>query len=240
MNNYDLAYQKLLQQNLTVPELISFVEENSRSLKTHLDKVLDTFNTRVNEGSRKAIELGCGGGAISSYLSTKGFETTGLDISRKAIELAIDLKNALNSNSRFIVFDVCQNTELTEKFDLVIDSHLLHCLYESEQRARYYQFVKNNISGEGLFLGECMSFHRDLKIPVDYHLEENGVLHRGEKPIRLLMDSHGLEKELLSAGFKIEYYYYHSELSFEVYPEFPNFPPEYLPKTIRFAASLNS
>lgn len=238
MNAYNQAYKHLLSQNLSTVELLQFVEQNARSLKTHIDKVLDTFSERIVPG-QKALELGCGGGAISAYLGTKGYQVTGLDISKEAIKLALDLKSALRSDARFIVFDVCQNIELTEKFDLMVDSHLLHCLTGLKDRKAYYQFIRNNLAPNGLFLGECMSFHRDLKIPIDYHLEGNGTLYLNDKPIRLLLESHDFEKELLFEGFKIEYYYYHSELSFEVYPEYPNFPHEYLPKTIRFAASLN-
>ena len=87
-----------------------------------------------------------------------------------------------------------------------------------------------------------MSYHSKIQVPFGYELDENNKLFKEIKnkmyPYRKVVDSLKLEQELILAGFKIKYLYYHNELSFDVFSDYKNLKEEGLPKTIRLVASL--
>jgi hypothetical protein len=47
-----------------------------------------------------------------------------------------------------------------------------------------------------------------------------------------------IEEEFKKAGMKINYLFFHNELSFNVFDDYQNYPLEFLPKTIRMSVSL--
>jgi len=73
-----------------------------------------------------AIDLGCGEGADALWLAQRGWRTTGVDISRNAIEraqVAATTAGIAGADVRFIIADLA-NFESTETFDLVTASFL--------------------------------------------------------------------------------------------------------------------
>ena len=63
------------------PEQIPWNEETPPEILTHLVETEKITPCKV-------IELGCGAGNYLIYLSTKGFDPTGIDISETAIDIA--------------------------------------------------------------------------------------------------------------------------------------------------------
>jgi len=69
------------------------------------------------------LDVGCGSGVKSNYLSKKGFKVTGIDFSEKLIEIA----RREYSQPEFLVMDMRDICDLNQKFDGVfIQASLLH------------------------------------------------------------------------------------------------------------------
>ncbi len=64
---------------------------------------------------KKILEIGCGSGNLAKYFIKKGYDYTGLDVSKEMIELSKELV----PEGKFIRADM-RNLELNEKFDAVI------------------------------------------------------------------------------------------------------------------------
>lgn len=101
---------------------------------------------------KKALDLGCGSGTTAFTLAKLGLSVTGIDISETAIEMAADLAIKQDLKIRFQVGDVLQIEKLNEKFDLIYDSHCLHCIVFDEDRRKVFDGAANALSDSGLFL----------------------------------------------------------------------------------------
>jgi len=101
---------------------------------------------------RRALDLGCGTGTTAFTMAQMGYDVTGIDISETAIEMARDLATAQNLKIRFAVGDILKLDELKQRFDLIYDSHCLHCIVFDEDRQKVYNGVKNSLSENGLFI----------------------------------------------------------------------------------------
>ena len=81
------------------------------------------------KGTKKKslVDIGCGNGRDSIFFFKKGFNVTGLDISKTAIK-----KNSLisNKNLSFYVFDIEKNTS-SKKFDFIYSRFFIHALSET-------------------------------------------------------------------------------------------------------------
>ncbi|MHA2397722.1 MAG: class I SAM-dependent methyltransferase [Promethearchaeota archaeon] len=114
----------------------------------------------INNGTiqpGKTLELGCGIGNYVIYLTTKGFDTTGIDLSPTAIELAKQKSSNLNVDCKFHVADVTSDlSEHEQKYDFIYDWELLHHIFP-EKRKKYLTNVKNLLNPGGLYLSVSFS-----------------------------------------------------------------------------------
>ncbi|MHA2390503.1 MAG: class I SAM-dependent methyltransferase [Promethearchaeota archaeon] len=100
----------------------------------------------------KTIEFGCGIGNYAIYLAKMGFEVTGVDISKTAIEIAKE--NAVKQNvvCDFRVADVVGDLRgIKEKFDFAYDWELLHHIFP-EKREKFMRNVQNLLNQGGKYL----------------------------------------------------------------------------------------
>ena len=105
----------------------------------------------------KVIELGCGTGNYVIYLSSKGFDATGVDISKTAIEIAINSASKKGINCNFISSDVLGDmAEVQDTFDFAYDWELLHHIF-SQDREKYINNVHRLLNPEGMYLSVCFS-----------------------------------------------------------------------------------
>lgn len=105
----------------------------------------------------KVIELGCGAGNYVIYLSSKGFDATGVDISKTAIEIAINSASKKGINCNFISSDVLGDmAEVQDTFDFAYDWELLHHIF-SQDREKYINNVHRLLNPEGMYLSVCFS-----------------------------------------------------------------------------------
>jgi len=111
----------------------------------------------INISPCKVIELGCGVGNYIRYLSGRGFEATGVDISEKAIDIARELAQKAGVTCEFIAADVLGDmSEIKRKYDFVYDWELLHHIYP-EDRNKYIENVHKLLKREGHYMSVCFS-----------------------------------------------------------------------------------
>jgi len=82
--------------------------------KTYIDEFI------ANLSGKKVLDIGCGAGQITDYLTQKGFEVIGLDFSHKLLKIA--KRNF--PNSKFILADICEY-EQNEQVDGIITKDVL-------------------------------------------------------------------------------------------------------------------
>lgn len=99
----------------------------------------------------KAIDLGCGSGTNVITLAQQGWEVTGVDFSRRAINQAHQKAQQHQVNVRLIVCDVTKLQLNTEKFELILDIGCFHSL-DPISRQKYIENVMRLLSPEGTFL----------------------------------------------------------------------------------------
>lgn len=118
--------------------------------KTYINFFLETFS------KKKILDLGCGPGVLSKYLSDLGYDVTGVDFADRMIFIA----RKLAPNVNFIVSDIA-NLELDDTFDGIVLAHFLIHFSEEEnikilnrlhtfmnpEASLFIQFSANLISG---------------------------------------------------------------------------------------------
>lgn len=104
----------------------------------------------------RILDLGTGAGTAALYFARHGAEVVGVDVSSSAIEMAQTSAKALKLNVEFSVADITK-LNLAQKFDVVIDSTLLHCLIGSDREA-FYEVARQHLCHDGrLFINTMIA-----------------------------------------------------------------------------------
>jgi len=104
-----------------------------------------------------AIDLGCGAGNYAVWLSTRGFQMTGVDVSPKALELAKSLADKNSAACRFIAADLTGELhDLDCSFDFAYDWEVLHHVFPGN-RERYVDNVHRILRPGARYLSVCFS-----------------------------------------------------------------------------------
>jgi cyclopropane fatty-acyl-phospholipid synthase-like methyltransferase len=103
----------------------------------------------VEEGgleSCRVLDIGCGTGTNVVYLASRGFEASGLDISRVALRKARSKASRRGANCRFYRLDFTDKEAVVSTglstFDLLIDSGCYHSLSQ-KARDRYEDSIQS-------------------------------------------------------------------------------------------------
>ena len=104
----------------------------------------------------KTIDIGCGEGFYSIYLASKGFDVTGIDISKRAIQYAKENAVSRGVNVHFVTMDIADLEQLNEKFDFVLEWGLMHQIMPS-QRRKYVEDVVGLLNKDGKYLSVCFN-----------------------------------------------------------------------------------
>lgn len=83
------------------------------------------LNQQIPKNAR-VIEIGCGTGQLTNYLSICGRKVIGIDITENSLKLAQDFSQRFGLSSEFIQMDLFDLTFPEESFDFVICSGVLH------------------------------------------------------------------------------------------------------------------
>jgi SAM-dependent methyltransferase len=89
----------------------------------------------------RALEVGCGTGTNALWLSSRGFDVLGIDISPRAVAKAKAKAEAAGARVRFMVLDFLNAEVEAAPFDFVFDRGVLHVFDDAADRARFASHV---------------------------------------------------------------------------------------------------
>ena len=174
--------------------------------------LLPRFKARRSFDPLRILEVGPGLSTVFSELPslTPALEVLSIDSSTVAIEFLQAQTIDHPYRQEFRCQDILTLNE--EKFDLIIDLSLLHCLSSVSQQQEYLQVMKNHLQSDGLLFLQTMVMPKRLALEEDWYFEDfTKTVFYQDRPYRLLCEAFDIEKNLTHAGLKIDY--------FRVFPE---------------------
>ena len=97
----------------------------------------------------RILEIGCGEGRDARAVLDEGYDLLATDISPEAISYC---KSRFPKYAdRFAVLD-CLNGDCSDSFDMIYAVAVLHMLVEDEDRKRFYSFICEHLSDNGIAL----------------------------------------------------------------------------------------
>ena len=176
--------------------------------------------TGLQERSQaEVLVLGCGTGPLACVLRRHGFRVSAVDISPTAIKLARQQAEKRGLTIHYRVGDVCRDPLGDRQYDLIVDSHCLHCIVPEADRRQALASIRRALRKDGFFvletmMGQVRSDHvstDEAGIVWNAHGDqepdfEPRVLRDGQwfVPQRRLRPSKAaLDDELRAAGFQI-------------------------------------
>jgi len=100
----------------------------------------------------KALDIGCGTGDNSIWLSQKSFAVIGIDTSETAIQKAIEEASKTNVKCTFIMIDFLTNKIEEAPFGFAFDRGCFHSLNSVEERKCFAENVAAHLEKDGLWL----------------------------------------------------------------------------------------
>ena len=100
----------------------------------------------------KALEIGCGTGDNSIWLSQQSFHVVGIDTSEIAIEKAKQKALKANATCTFLVSDVLTSPIEGAPFGFAFDRGCFHTLASDKQRRMFAENVHAHLGENGLWL----------------------------------------------------------------------------------------
>lgn len=152
-------------------------------------------------GPLDVLDVGTGGGQAAWRLAPRARRLVGVDYAESAIVLARKNAERLGVRAELIAMDATSLAGLEdESFDLVIDNHVLHCLVEPADRARFLASALRVLRGGGVFFSETMSREGSIDLEALQIDPETFVNVTGR---RYWTSAAGLRGELERAGFEL-------------------------------------
>lgn len=232
---YEESYQS--ERGRSAADLLHEVTTYSKGLFNYTIESKNRFLPNPDWSSLKILEMGAGRGGLGLLLARLGAQVTLVDFSPSALEQAEKIFSTEGLKVTCVQGDVTHpDISLPHHYDIIVDSHLLHCLTEDPDRSSYYRLVSDHLTPQGIFVAETMVHRKKLFIPDGFMFDERNVLWQmfGKwTPIRRILDSLDLEKELNEAGFNIIYFYYYGQYGFVPHRSFMDLPADILPAAVR-------
>ena len=100
----------------------------------------------------KALEIGCGTGDNSIWLSQQNFHMVGIDASEIAIEKAKEKALKANAPCTFMVSDILTSRVEGVPFGFAFDRGCFHTLSSDEERKSFAENVNGHLGKDGLWL----------------------------------------------------------------------------------------
>lgn len=146
----------LMDDKKEFPDWDTYYKENNVEdmpwYESNLDPDLKNEITSRNLTSGKFLDLGTGPGTQAMQLSNQGFEVTGSDLSKSAIEKAKKLFQKVN----FVVDDFLNSNLPENEFEFILDRGCFH-VFDIEQRPNYVTQIKRILGKNGILFLKCMS-----------------------------------------------------------------------------------
>jgi 2-polyprenyl-3-methyl-5-hydroxy-6-metoxy-1,4-benzoquinol methylase len=173
---HEIVYQRIKNDgHLSWDKSSSFEEMwlhgTNTGLKNHLTKIGLSFK------DLNVLDLGTGTGTSALFCAKEGAKCVGIEVSKTAIDIAIKNAKTLGLDIEFIVSDILR-IHLNKKFDVVIDSTVLHCIVGDIDRKAFYQTAKTHLHENGyLFINTMISQgNMSSHFPKEYFHYENEIL----------------------------------------------------------------
>lgn len=135
--------------NINVKKSYNSISEQWKSFRnsTPINKCIVDFSKYI-EQKGTILDVGCGTGyPVASYLDSRGFHVTGIDISEKMIDYANQLKL---DNSNFLMADILEyRPETTYNAVIAMDS-LWHI--PLDKQIEVYSIISSLLTTDGYFL----------------------------------------------------------------------------------------
>jgi 2-polyprenyl-3-methyl-5-hydroxy-6-metoxy-1,4-benzoquinol methylase len=132
-------------------------------------------SSAATQGAR-VLELGCGTGALACMLAEHGFDVTAIDVSASAIAFARSVAQARGLSVRFEVGDACAWRAPPEAFDVIVDSHLLHCIVGPVERRQLLANLRRALRPEGEFWTETMALAQRFAPTARRRIDTRGIV----------------------------------------------------------------
>lgn len=102
---------------------------------------------------KRLIDLGCGEGRDSIYLSSLGIDVVGVDISRSALNKAREIAHLQKVKAKFIETNVLYLNGIPDKyFDTAINMGCLHMIVNKKERLSHIKNVQRILQTGGTFI----------------------------------------------------------------------------------------
>lgn len=125
----------------------------------------------------KALDIGCGNGRNSLYLSTQGFSVTGIDISANAIKWANELAESYSNKLSFVCESLFNFEDEYKSFDFINDSGCFHHI-KPHKRNNYFEHILKYLKDDGYFSMTCFDLNGGANIS-DYDVYRDYSMHGG-------------------------------------------------------------
>jgi len=176
-----------MTQRKNMPDWDSFYKENKVEempwYEKNLDPDLEIQINSMNLTKGKFLDLGTGPGTQAIQLDKLGFEATGSDISKSAIDKA----QQLSSNVSFVVDDFLNSSFPDNAFDFILDRGCFH-VFEPSLRKDYLNQLKRILKDDGILFLKVMSIE-EKELPENegpYRFSEQEVLDTFEKDFEII------------------------------------------------------
>lgn len=217
---YEDRYNRVYAQG--IPYWTAFPREMATTIG-ELERFL--LHYRLEPGVSQIIEFGCGEGHLAKYLTDRGYEYFGIDISPTAISKARARICSECLHARFLVGDITDLREVeSEAFDASVDNFCWQMLVTDDDRQRYLWEVSRVLrkGGKAYFFEECQEKRFEGQVrtfeefvgrfKADYEtLEDREAYVDGERRLIKLPrvpsrfnSADGYEEELTDGGFAVD------------------------------------
>jgi SAM-dependent methyltransferase len=132
-------------------------------------------SSAATQGAR-VLELGCGTGALACMLAEQGFEVTAIDVSTSAVAFARSVAGARGLAVQFEVGDACSWRAPADSFDVIVDSHLLHCIVGPVERRQLLANLRTALRPEGELWTETMALAQRFAPTPRRRIDPRGIV----------------------------------------------------------------
>ena len=154
LNWFDTPYYKLLYRN-----------RNEDEARLFIDNILKKINIEPNS---KILDLACGTGRHSIYLSKKGFDVVGIDKSKKNIITAKE-----NENKKLIFFQQEMTKDINMRFNAIFNFFTSFGYVDHKYNYDTVENISKNLMKGGLFIIDFLNQKIVRKNIVEY--EEKNI-----------------------------------------------------------------
>jgi len=154
LNWFDTPYYKLLYRN-----------RNEDEARLFIDNILKKINIEPNS---KLLDLACGTGRHSIYLSKKGFDVVGIDNSKKNIITAKE-----NENKKLIFFQQEMTKDINMRFNAIFNFFTSFGYVDHKYNYDTIENISKNLKKGGLFIIDFLNQKIVRKNIVEY--EEKNI-----------------------------------------------------------------